>query len=214
MNFTVQSRANTGKGYNRKLRAIGMTPGVIYGQGEQTLVSMRQDVATRFILSLGGVKQLIKLTVESEGKNRDVKAIVQDYQTSNVGNKLVHMDFLEVTDETELTIDVIIEPTGESIGVKQGGVMQFIRRSIPVRCQAGAIPKAFDADITDLDVGDSFHVLDIKYPEGVTPVIGERNYTIITVTGRAAEEVDEIDEVEEIEAETTETEATETEATE
>lgn len=203
MNLTVQNRANTGKGYNRKLRASGRTPGVIYGQGKQTLVSMRENVATRFILSLGGVKQLINLTVEADEKSREVKAVVHEYQTSNVGNRLLHVDFLEVTDETELTVDVTIEPTGECSGVKAGGVMQFIRRSIPVRCKAGAIPKSFDADITDLEVGDSLHVLDIKYPEGVKPVVGERNYTIITITGRAAEEVIEGKEAEtEVEVET------------
>ncbi len=208
MNFTVQGRANTGKGANRKLRATGLAPGIIYGQGRKTLVSMREDVAKRFILSLGGVKQLINLTVEADGEKNDIKAIVHEYQTSNVGNHLIHVDFMEVTDDTELTVDVPIEPTGECKGVKLGGVMQFIRRSIPVRCKAGAIPKSFDADISELLVGDSFHVLDIDYPEGVKPVVGERNFTIITVTGRAAEEEEEVVADEEAEAETdAETEA-------
>ena len=195
MNFTVQNRTNAGKGHNRQLRAAGLTPGIIYGQGTQTLVSMKQDAATRFILSLDGVKQLVNLIIEDGSEQKELKVIVHEYQTSNIGNRLLHVDFLEVKDSTDLTVDVPIEAVGNPIGVKSGGVMQFVRRSIPVRCKAGSIPTSFSADISALDVGDSFHVLDIEFPEGVTPVIKDRNFTLIAITGRAAE-IEEIDQVE------------------
>jgi len=191
MNFTVQNRENTGKGSNRKLRAKGLVPGIIYGQGEPQLVSMREDQGVRFLLSMGRVKQLVELTVEKDGQTETKQVVVQDYQASNFGNRLLHVDFMEVLDTTEVTANVPIQPTTNSKGVKQGGVMQVIRRTVPVRCKASAIPQAFAIDAEAMDVGDTFHVLDIDYPEGVTPIVGERNFTILTITGRKADEEEE-----------------------
>ncbi|MCP4753467.1 MAG: 50S ribosomal protein L25 [Proteobacteria bacterium] len=201
MNFTVQHRENTGKGSNRRLRKQGLAPGVVYGKGEPQIVSMRADYAFRLIQSSKGAQKAIELNVESDGETKNKTVIIQDYQLSNWGNKLLHVDFLEVSDDTVITVEIPVTMLNEEISpaVKTGGVLQTIRRMIPVRCMVKNVPEIIEVDVQDLVFGESIHVLDLEYPEGVTPIVKGRNFTVITVAGRLAEEVEEVEEVEELE---------------
>lgn len=200
MNFTVQQRESTGKGYNRKLRRKGLTPGIIYGKNEPLKVSMKSDATLRYIKSLKGAKKVLSIDVESpEGKSSKT-VLVQDYQMATIGNKLVHVDFLEVNENSIVSAEVPIILANEEAcpAVKKaGGVIQVIRRAIPVRCKVKDIPQSIEIDLIDLEFGDSIHVLDITYPDGVEPVVFGRNFTLVTVAGRAAEEIDELEEGEE-----------------
>jgi large subunit ribosomal protein L25 len=63
-----------------------------------------------------------------------------------------------------------------------------VRHEIPVRCPADAIPDHFEVDLTGLEIGDSVHISAIKLPEGVRPTVTERDFTVATIVGRAAEE--------------------------
>ena len=78
---------------------------------------------------------------------------------------------------------VVIPP-----GIKRGGILNVVRHEIPVRCPADAIPEHFDVDLTGLEIGDSVHISAIKLPDGVKPTITERDFTVATIVGRAAEE--------------------------
>jgi len=198
MNFTVQQRENTGKGFNRRMRQQGLTPGVIYGKEEPLIVSMRADATMRFIRSMKGAKKVIDLEIESADGKSNRTVLIQDYQLTSVGRNLVHVDFLEVTQDSIVSADVPVVLTNEEDcpAVKTGGVIQIIRRAIPVRCKVKDIPELVEIDLIDLEFGDSVHVLDVNYPEGVSPVVTGRNYTIVTVAGRIAEEVEEGEEIE------------------
>ena len=201
MNFSVQLREQTGKESNRKLRQNGLTPGIIYGISEPQPVSMDAYKALRFIRSMKGATNVVNLVIESDGKADEKKVIIQDYQTSNVGDKLLHADFLEVTDDSIVSMDVPIHVINDEDcpAVKTGGVLQIIRRTVPVRCKVKNIQDYIVVDLKDLEFGDSVHVLDLEYGEGVKPIVTGRNFTIITVAGRsvdeeAEEEGDELDE--------------------
>jgi large subunit ribosomal protein L25 len=67
-------------------------------------------------------------------------------------------------------------------------VLNIVRHDIPVRCPADAIPDHFEVDLTGLEIGDSVHISAVKLPEGVKPTITERDFTVATIVGRAAEE--------------------------
>lgn len=183
MEFTVQHREKSGKGVNRKLRAAGLNPGIIYGMGEEVMVSMRSDYAYRLIESLHGARKPLTLNIEKGGKTEAKQVIIQDYQTSNWGERLYHIDFREVSDDTVLHFEAPIVTKGDSKGVKLGGILQIIRHSIPVTCAVKDIPEAIEIDITEMDFGDSIHVLDFEYPQGVKPIVTGRNFTLMTVTG-------------------------------
>lgn len=192
MNFTVQAREATGKGANRRLRQTGMTPGIIYGKGEPKLVQMRADYATRFIQSLKGVTRAVELTVETGGKEEKIKVVVQDHQFSNFGGKLEHVDFRQVDDNTIVKVDVPVVTTGVCPAVKFGGVLQTIRRRVPIKCAVKDLPEVIQADVSELEFGSSIHMEELPYPDGVVPIVKGRNPTIITVAGRRrAQEVEE-----------------------
>jgi len=190
----VQQRENTGKEYNRRLRRKGFTPGIVYGKDEPLKVSMKADATLRFIQSLRGAKKVINLEIESsEGKSNKM-VLLQDFQISNVGNRLVHVDFLEVNEDSEISAEVPIVLLNEEASPavkKSGGVIQVIRRAIPIRCKVKDIPQRIEIDLIDLEFGESIHVLDISYPDGVSPVVTGRNFTLVTVAGRAADEAEE-----------------------
>jgi large subunit ribosomal protein L25 len=200
MNLTVQTRENTGKESNKKLRAQGIAPGIIYGK-ESQLVSMRAIMTHRFIKSMQGAKKLFELTVEADGKSSNKTVVIQDFQTSTIGNKLLHVDFLEVDENTRLTAEIPIIVTDNCKAVDEGAVLQIIRRTVPVTCLASNIPESILANVEDLEFGNSIHVLDLDYPEGVKPIVKDRNFTVITVVGKMAEEIDEVEGEEVLEGE-------------
>ncbi|NQU64011.1 MAG: 50S ribosomal protein L25 [SAR324 cluster bacterium] len=196
MNLTVQHRENTGKGFNRRLRQAGVTPGVIYGKEETLNVSMTTGPAQRFIRSMKGSKKVINLVIESTEGTANKTVILQDYQLTNLGNNLVHVDFLEVTQDSIVSFEIPIKLKNEAAcpALKTGGVIQIIRRAIPVRCivrEIPNLPESLEIDLINLEFGESIHVLDVVYPEGVEPVVTGRNFTVVTVAGRSLEEVDE-----------------------
>ena len=214
MNLTVQARETKGKGSNKRLRNRGQTPGIVYG-GENLRVLMNHDKAIRIVNSLRGTKKVFELEVESEGKTESKKVVIQDYQFSKVGRKLLHVDFFEVSDNTMLTTEIPILVVNEEDcpALKEGGVMQIVRRSVPVSCKAMNVPASIEIDVENLQFGESIHVLDIEYPEGVKPIVRDRNFTLITVVGKMAEEEEvEKEEIEE-EIEGAEAEKAESEGT-
>ncbi len=219
MNLTVQARETSGKGSSRKLRTQGLTPGIVYGK-ENVRVSMNQEKTLRFIKSLHGAKKVFKLGIETDGKSETKQVVIQDYQMSKVGHRLLHVDFFEVKDNTQLTAEVPITLINdeECPAVEEGGVIQIIRRTVPVTCSALNVPGSIEIDLKELRYGESIHVLDIQYPNGVKPIVRDRNFTLITVAGKMAEEVEEIeDEVlegEALEGETSEADVAEGEVAE
>ena len=198
MEFSVQHREDTGKNNNRRLRNQGFVPGIIYGKKETHKVSVRADKAFRFIKSMKGAKKIFDLNLESADNKVKKKVLIQDFQMSNVGSKLLHIDFFEVSDDTILTLEVLVVLENEDIcpAVKMGGVLQTIRRTVPVRCAVQDIPDLLTIDLQELEFGESIHVLDLDFPKGVNPIVTGRNYTILTVAGRMAEEEEEVVEIE------------------
>jgi large subunit ribosomal protein L25 len=72
--------------------------------------------------------------------------------------------------------------------LKRGGVLNIVRHEIQVRCPSDAIPDHFEVDLTGLEIGDAVHISALKLPENVKPTITERDFTVATIVGRAADE--------------------------
>jgi large subunit ribosomal protein L25 len=102
----------------------------------------------------------------------------------------IHVDFMRIAKDALVTVDVPVHFINEvaSPGLKRGGVLNVVRHEIQVRCPVDAIPDHFDVDLTGLEIGDAVHISAITLPEGVRPTITERDFTVATIVGRAAEE--------------------------
>jgi len=139
--------------------------------------------------------------IECNGEKERV--LCRDLQLHPVTDVPIHADFLRVTDTTQLNVEiaVLFINEEESPGLKTGGVLNVVRRSVEVTCRAGSIPDSIIIDLTDREVGDSIHISEVNLPEGATPAITDRDFTIATIAApsvmTAVEEAEDMVEGEE-----------------
>ena len=188
-------REESGKGSNRKLRASGRVPGVVYGHNEQTRhVSLDAHELEVLFARISVENTVIRLKIE--GEKAEVQALVREVQSNPVRGDLVHVDFLQLHAGEKVDVEVPVHLIGTPAGVKAGGIMDHQIHELPVRCLPAAIPESLDIDVSALELGDSIHVSDIALPEGVeTDVEGDR--TVCSVVAPAVLEVAEPVEAEE-----------------
>lgn len=178
-------RERVGKGAARELRRQGLIPAVIYGDKKSPVaISVSYKEAMMRIHAGGFLSHIITIDVGGE-KHR---VIPRDYQLDPVRDFAMHVDFLRIGKDTRLTIDVPVHFHNEeaSPGLKRGGVLNVVRHTVEVTCPADSIPEGFDIDLTGLEVGDSIHISAVALPEGVTPVIADRDFTIATIAAPSA----------------------------
>jgi large subunit ribosomal protein L25 len=181
------ARGRSGKGGARAVRREGRIPGILYGD-KQDPQSIAVDYrAINQQLHTGHFQSTI-FVLDVEGKK--TRVIPRAVQLDPIRDFPIHVDFLRLGKDALVTVDVPVRFLNEaaSPGLKRGGVLNIVRHEIPVRCPADAIPDHFEVDLTGLEIGDSVHISAVKLPEGVKPTITERDFTVATIVGRAAEE--------------------------
>jgi large subunit ribosomal protein L25 len=181
------ARQGSGKGGARAVRREGRVPGILYGDRlePQTIAVDHCAITQQFHT---GHFQSTVFVLDVEGKK--TRVIPRAVQLDPVRDFPIHVDFLRLGKDALVTVEVPVRFLNEaaSPGLKRGGVLNIVRHEIPVRCPADAIPDHFEVDLTGLEIGDSVHISAVKLPEGVRPTITERNFTVATIVGRAAEE--------------------------
>lgn len=184
LTLNVETRAGRGKSVTRKIRREGKLPGVLYGLGNSQAVTVDPRVLLKLLLTEGGRNQILNL----KGQGVDGKhALVKDYQVNPVSRQLVHIDLLEIDVKKKINVTVALNIVGKSIGVAEGGVLNFIERTIEVKCLPTQIPAHIDVDVTALKIGASVHLDDLQLPEGVEKA-SHSNPTLITVVPPTKEE--------------------------
>ena len=183
--LAAQSRTEMGRGASRATRRSGRVPGVIYGAGKDTVtVSVDRRELDRELGRGGFYTRLYSLNVDDKSE----QVLPREVQLHPVTDVPLHVDFLRLSGDAtiRLQIPVYFENEEESPGVKRGGVVNIVRHEIEVNCRADAIPEGFTADLTGLDIGDAIRISDIVLPEGVEPVITDRDFTIATIAASSA----------------------------
>ncbi|PLW79157.1 50S ribosomal protein L25/general stress protein Ctc [Cohaesibacter celericrescens] len=196
--FKAERRERAGKGAARELRRAGRVPAVIYGDKKEPLSISLPYKETELQIRRGGFLSHV-ITVDVEGET--IRVIPRDYQLDVVRDFPIHVDFLRVSRKTKITVGVQVKFINEDEcpGLKRGGALNIVRREVEVNCPALEIPEAFTLDLATADIGDSLHISAIQLPDGVTPVITDRDFTIATIAAPAG--LDETDEAEEEETE-------------
>jgi large subunit ribosomal protein L25 len=110
---------------------------------------------------MGEESKLLRLTLEGVSENSTRQVLIRDIQTHPVRRQFLHVDFYEVPLDHPIVVEVPVEFHGESIGVRKGGTLNPIQRTISVKCLPGEIPEKVPVDISNLDLGDSIHVADL-----------------------------------------------------
>ena len=180
----AEARAQVGKGSARELRRNGLIPAVIYGDKKNpvSIALSRKDV-TKKIYDGGFLTTL--LTIDVDGTKYNV--LPKDYQLDPVRDFLMHVDFLRVSKNTQVTVEVPVHFENEEKcpGIKRGGVLNVVRHTVECHCPANAIPEAITVDLTGLEVGDGIHISHVTLPAGVVPTITDRDFTIATIAAPA-----------------------------
>jgi large subunit ribosomal protein L25 len=176
----AEARQNAGTGAARATRREGRVPGIIYGKEiEPVMVSIDPQSLRQQLAKTGFFSRVFEITLD--GKTYQVLA--RDVQFDPVTDRAIHIDFMRFSSDTKLNIEVemVFENEEECPGIKRGGVLNVVRRTIELICPADHIPQFLTADLTGLEIGDSVHISAVSLPEGVTPVVTDRDFTIATI---------------------------------
>lgn len=183
----VQTRQETGKGIARKLRKQAKVPGVLYGLGKEPVaLSVVPDDLRKALKTSHGLNTVLTLNFDQGSFKR--MAMLKDWQKEVLSAKLMHVDFVEVSLDRPVRVKVPIQIQGKAKGLIEGGILEFSRHEVTLECLPEKMPTHVDLDVTELGVGHSFHISDLKLPEGVKAVAAQ-NFTIVGVVGVAEEKV-------------------------
>jgi large subunit ribosomal protein L25 len=167
--LAAQVRKEQKKGPARRLRQKGFVPAVFYGRSaENILLAVRNDE----LVKLHKDKKdhaFIKLIIDDGGNKKIEKlSLIKELQVQPLTGRFYHADFYEVDIKRKLTVDVSLRFIGKAIGVENGGELQHIRREVKVSCLPLNLPDHIDVDVTNLDIGDSIKIRDLKVAEEIT----------------------------------------------
>lgn len=186
--FPATSRIGNGKGAARKLRQAGQVPAVIYGHGRepQALTLDARDFG-KLLDRIAYASTVIELTVDGKPS----MTLIRDIQRHPFKKEILHVDFQELVAGEKVTVSVPLVFVGTADGVRNsGGILDQVMHEVSIHVDPALIPNHIDVDVTALTIGHSFHVGDLKLPEGVE-VLEDEDATICVVTApkAAAEEV-------------------------
>jgi large subunit ribosomal protein L25 len=184
----TKTRTTTGNGPARRLRVSGQIPAVLYGpKTEPVLLSVHKSDLEQ-VFKKGGIGQVIlNLVIQTNGETTTRPAMIKELQTHPVSRNFIHIDFYEIKMDQKITAKIPVVTTGTAKGVELGGMLQIIRRELEVECLPLAVPEFIEIDISDLDIGDSIHVGQIRI-EGEIEFLEDDNYTVVTVLSQKHEE--------------------------
>ena len=194
--ISAEQRERVGKGSARAARRAGLVPAVIYGDKKDPVgIIMESREVTRIVHQPGIFGRLLE--IEVAGKKSTV--LTRDIQFHPVSDKIMHMDFLRVSQSATVAVAVAVEFINEDKcpGIKLGGVLNVVRYEVELNCPATAIPEKITIDLEGVKIGDSIHISAIPLPDGVTPTITDRDFTVATLAspgGGVKNEDEEADE--------------------
>ncbi len=193
--ISAEQRERVGKGSARAVRRAGRVPAVIYGGKKEPIgITLESREITKIVHQPGIYGRLINIKVS--GSKHTV--LTRDIQFHPVTDNVLHMDFLRVSGTAKVSVAIAVEFINEDDcpGIKVGGVLNVVRYEVELLCPATTIPEKITVDLQGLKIGDSVHISTIELPDGVTPTITDRDFTIATIAspgGGVKNEDDESD---------------------
>jgi large subunit ribosomal protein L25 len=182
--LTAYPRTLSRRGGAKKIRTSGRVPAVIYGRNTQpqNLEVTDKDLETA-IHGAASEVVLVDLSVE---KNKRL-ALIQSIQHHPLSGRMLHVDFHEVKEDEKVTVNVPVETEGEAAGVKTGGgVLEHVLFKVKVRAYPKDLPEVIRVDVTNLEIGSSIHLGELKAPEGVE-ILGHKEAPVVAIAAPLTE---------------------------
>lgn len=162
----AEKKESGNKNSNRRLRAAGKVPVVVYGGGTESVAAVAElkDLAA-ILRTDSGVNTVFSIDIDGQD-NYDV--IFQDRQIDPIKGRLIHADLRRFARGEKIEMTVPIHLTGDAKGLEEdGAVLSQALHSIKVLCEPAKTPESIEADVTSIEAGHSLHVSDLKVPAGV-----------------------------------------------
>lgn len=189
--LAASSRTTTGSRAGRRLRRGGLVPAVVYGRGSEarSLSVARRDLRAA-LTTESGANALLDLQVDGEV----LLTLVKDMQRDPVRNEVTHVDFIVVSRDEVVSVDVHVVLEGEAAEVgREGGTVEQQLFDLTVSAKPGDIPTSLPLDVSGLTIGDSLRVSDLVLPSGVTTDVDPEETIVIATVSQAAAEAEALD---------------------
>ena len=186
--LAAKKREISNKGANKNSRKNGVIPCIFYLKGNDP-IPFSVDEVTLKPLVFTSEAHIINLIFENE---KPIGTIIKDVQFDPVTDRIVHVDFHGITLGQKLEIQIPVNLIGSSKGIKEGGILQQGLHKLDVECLPKDIPEQIDIDITELQIGDSIHIRDLKF-ENITLLNHEDSSVVSIVAPREEEDTEEED---------------------
>jgi len=157
--ISAKLRNGTGKTDSKALRNQGNVPCVLYG-GEKQVCFYAHENDFRNLVYAPDVF-IVELEIEGE----KYRAVMQDLQFHPVTDKLLHIDFLQIFDNKEVTVNIPVRLTGNAVGIRNGGILSFRRRKIITKAIPANLPDYIEIDIEDIEIGQSVYIKELRVDE-------------------------------------------------
>ena len=179
-------RQGTGTGDSRSLRRQEQLPGVVYGGSMEPSHIALDALSLHKAYLLGGFYSKV---VNLKLGNEIIRVLPREVQLHPVTDAPLHADFLRLVKGHKVTVNVrvIVKNADKSPGIKRGGNLNLVRHEVQFECDSEHIPDSIIVDVGGLEIGDSVHISHIQLPQGATPTIKDRDFTVATIVGRISE---------------------------
>ncbi len=166
VNLTIHPRSTTGKNANRRTRAAGRVPAVLYGHGRDAMnIELDEHAVSVAMVHLAGRSAIFAL--EQEGVDEPPIALMREIQRNPVTDQILHIDLMEIPRGRPVTVPVSVHVVGSSPAVKAGeGSVVMSLDAIEISCLPRDLPEQLEIDVSELGLNDKIFVRDVKTPVG------------------------------------------------
>jgi len=173
-------RTTISSGQVNKLRSDGFIPAVLYGGKKNNLnISLNKLHLQNVINTETFMSKVFDLNIDGNAE----KALPRDIAYDPVSDEPIHIDFIRVEKGSKLNLEIPVKfiNSDKSPGLKKGGVLNVVRRKVELKCPTENIPSEIIVDLDNTEINTSLKISSVKLPEGVVPIIADRDFVIGTV---------------------------------
>ncbi len=190
LTLPAEARDRAGKGASRALRREGRVPAVLYGEKKEPLsIHVEEKLLSRMLSTGHFMNSVVMIDVAGKPTRTLPKAV--DFHP--VTSRPIHVDFFRISEHTKVTVAVPVRFENEDLspGLKRGGVLNVVQHELELVCDAAYIPEEIHISLKGLEIGDSLHISRVPLPQGSTPAITDRDFTVATIVAPSAMKLEE-----------------------
>ena len=176
----AKKRTTVSTGQVNKLRQEGFIPAILYG-GKQNNVSLSLNKI--HIKNIIKTETFMSKVIDMDIEGSTEKVLPREISYHPLSDEPIHIDFMRVVSGKKITLEIPVKFINhpDSPGLKRGGVLNIVRRTVELKCPAENIPNDITIDLTGTDIGTSIKISSVKLAENVVPTITDRDFVIATV---------------------------------